>query len=593
MPAKAKPKKTTEAVDQWTPRKWSKEVLSAIPWNQQQIDFFEAVEASDDHLVLSACPGSGKTTTIFGLVGLVPADVKLKIMAFNVSVKEKIENDPRVPKRVSVSTAHGCCYGLLVSYFRGEQPKLEADKSLQLANWGLKRLREAIADMAYRSKNNYSSEAYPINPPTLPDDNEKAELFLERWRDELRRLIDFARLNIADETVESMEFICSYFTIRFPFGKRGQAWGIKLALELLGDCYRQGVYDRIVDYTDLLWLTYKLKLYPRKPKATRAILALDELQDSSPAMLHLYNKFKLVGYRLIGVGDEKQAITGAFTGTRSDAMDRFQRMTDARVLPLAESQRCPKSHVALASLISPDMKARQDAIEGSCKLMHPDAVKFSVQPGDLVICRFVAPLIKLFLEAKFFEGKQGIVRSRDIAAEMSGFARQIGKNCKWNQFHKKLIEQKEFLIERCMAAQQLQQADAISDWYQCLEYCYEFLGRNASSLKEFIAAIEGAFPKEGEDRTRHVIYSSIHSAKGDESNNIYIVGINVLPYYRQGMLQWMFQQEIHTTFVALTRSKANMYFVPMTKDPIELAELMTKSCGGLKMEYFEGYEGEE
>jgi hypothetical protein len=274
-------------------------------------------------------------------------------------------------------------------------------------------------------------------------------------------------------------------------------------------------------------------------------------------------------------------------------MDTIIKLFNAKVLPLSESQRCPKSHVALASLISPDMRARQDAIEGTCELMYPDRVKESVQPGDLVLCRFVAPLIKLFLEAKFFNGKQGVVRARDIAKEMGGFAKQVGKNCKWGNFHSKLIEQKEYLVERYKLAGQLTQADATEDRYRCLEYCYEFLGMNAGSVKEFVEKIEEAFPVEEEDRMRHVIYSSIHSAKGDESQRVYVVGINLLPYYRMGMLNWQFQQEIYATFVALTRSKAAMYFVPLERDPVEFEKLMQLPCAGLKLEYFEGYEGEK
>jgi hypothetical protein len=62
MPAKAKEKKATEAVSQpisWTPRRWSKEVLSAIPWNSYQMRVFEALEESDENLVVSATAGSG------------------------------------------------------------------------------------------------------------------------------------------------------------------------------------------------------------------------------------------------------------------------------------------------------------------------------------------------------------------------------------------------------------------------------------------------------------------------------------------------------------------------------------------------------
>ena len=588
MSSKAKQKQVTGAMVKseeqvWTPRRWSKEVLSAIPWNDYQMRVFEALEDSSENLVIEATAGSGKSTLLKGIIGLLPPTAKINVMMYNVSVKEAFEKDDRIPKRVTVSTAHGCGYGLLMGYFRGNTLDLDNNKAHKLSEWGLKRLRELMSD---------KSRYHPVPLPKLPDDRELADILLEKWRDALKQLIDMARLNLANNDVESLEWVANYFAIRFPFGKRGIAWGIRMAIDLLEDCFRMGAYDRQIDYVDMVWLPYKLKLYPRKPKAQNLYLLVDEAMDSSRSFVNLYKKFEIVGYRCIFVLDRFQSISG-YAGALPSATDTIIKLFNAKVLPLSESQRCPKSHVALASLISPQMKARADAIEGTCELMYPDRVKESVQPGDLVLCRFVAPLIKLFLEAKFFAGKQGVVRARDIAKEMKGFAKQVGKNCKWSNFHSKLLEQKEYLVERYKLAGQLTQADATEDRYRCLEYCYEFLGMNAGSVKEFVEKIEEAFPVEEEDRMRHVIYSSIHSAKGDESQKVYIVGINLLPYYRMGMLNWQFQQEIYATFVALTRSKAAMYFVPLERDPIELEKLMQLPCAGLKLEYFEGYEGEK
>jgi superfamily I DNA/RNA helicase len=543
---------------------------------------FQALEDSDENLVVSATAGSGKSTLLKGIIGLLPTNAKINVMMFNVSVKDAFEKDPRIPKRVTVSTAHGCGYGLLIGYFRGDAPQVDDNKANKLAEWGLKRLRELMSD---------KSRYHPVPLPKLPEDRELAEIYLEKWRDALKQLIDMARLNLANNDVESLEWVANYFAIRFPFGKRGIAWGIRMAIDLLEDCFRIGAYDRQIDYVDMVWLPYKLKLYPRKPKATRAYALFDECQDSPRSFINLYKKFEIVGYRCIFVGDPFQSISG-YTGALPTAMDTIIKLFNAKVLPLSESQRCPKSHVALASLISPQMKARADAIEGTCELMYPDNVKESVQPGDLVLCRFVAPLIKLFLEAKFFNGRHGVVRARDIAKEMSGFAKQVGKNCKWSNFHTKLLEQKEYLVERYKTAGQLTQADATADRYQCLEYCYEFLGANAGSLKEFVEKIDEVFPVEPEDRSKHVIYSSIHSAKGDESQRVYVVGINLLPYYRMGMLNWQFEQEIFATFVAITRSKSAMYYVPLEKDASKLEELMQTPAGGLKMEYFPHYKGE-
>lgn len=516
------------------------------------------------------------STVLKALIGLLPSSTKVNVLMFNVSVKDAFAEDPRVPKRVNVSTAHGYCQGMLIGKFKGEMPKLEEDKSLRLANYGQKKLKDAIKQIESRKEKKI-----------LPEAQEAAELILERWRDELKKLIDFARLNLSAPDEEALDFICGYFAIRFPFGKWGKSFAIAQAIELLEVCFREGLYEQKIDYTDMLWLTYRLGLKPRPPAAEKAVLLIDELQDASPAMLSLYNKFKEAGYRLIGVGDRRQSISGAYSGARNDSMDKFVDMTNAKSLPLAETQRCPKSHAALASLIVSDIRARQDAKVGSCNLMHPDTVRQTVEPGNLVICRFVAPLIKLFLQAKFFEGKEGIVRSRDVAREMSRFASQIcGRYNKWSDFADRLAEQKEYQVNKLRDGLLLTQADAWEDRFQCLEYCYQYLGKGTRSLDEFTQRLTEAFPQEAEDRSRHIIYSSIHSAKGDEASKVVIVGANILPYQRPGMLKWMFAQEVNATYVAITRSKSELIFVPLDRTPEGVEALLAMPLAGMQMEYF-------
>lgn len=998
MAVGTKEKKIKVKSNDWTPQRWAKEFRTAIPWNKEQLAVFDAAENTDDHLMIEAVAGAGKSTVLKALIGLFPNDTKINVLMFNVSVKDAFAEDPRVPKRVNVSTAHGYCQGMLIGKFEGEMPKLEEGKSTRLANYGLKKLKDAIRQIESRK-----------DKKILPESREASELILERWRDELKKLIDFARLNLVVPGEESLDFICGYFAIRFPFGKWGKSFAINQATELLEVCFREALYEKTIDYTDMLWMVYRLGLKPRPPAAKNAVLLIDECvtgdtlvtladgsqlpikeivnqklevevvsfntttqqlevkqitgwhevplrgrglvkvgklkattdhpvytqesgyiyardlnsnhsvleingeklqsirpfnrdrkvnysgfsswrrinkhqslegktgertgdvhtwnssarisfvetgttqtlgwesrtqqcypyrirrsyptfqhtkpssiygnilddasgcwkektytgspvppqspspsslvhgrwklydklpdinlcvprrrhsessrlseqlgshlqatvlqkgnsigfycgrskkfvpsnrfscssfnvvqnnswsdttrqeaetecnqnrevlpslwksspdlsvsqyrssftsilqpnlsefctknsepnvdlsmfnlwtklpeqtqtidwtslqsnmqqkmqwqiiestsdieeervycidvadnhnffadsilthncQDASPAMLSLYNKFKEAGYRLIGVGDRYQAITGAFAGARNDAMDKFAEMTDATCLPLAETQRCPKSHAALASLIVSDIRARQDAKVGSSKLMHPDTVRSVVTPGDLVICRFVSPLIKLFLQAKFFEGKEGIVRSRNIAAEMGHFATTIsGRYGKWSEFADRLAEQKEYQVGKLREGQQLTQADAVDDRFQCLEYCYQYLGKGTKSLDDFIERLKDAFPVETEDRSKHVIYSSIHSAKGDESSRVIIVGANILPYQRPGMLKWMFAQEVNATYVAITRSKDELIFVPLDRTEEGVEILLQSPLAGMQMEYF-------
>lgn len=62
------------------------------------------------------------------------------------------------------------------------------------------------------------------------------------------------------------------------------------------------------------------------------------------------------------------------------------------------------------------------------------------------------------------------------------------------------------------------------------------------------------------DKKEGIIFSSIHRAKGDEANNIYILNPQLIPHKMATSAEDV-EQESHILFVALSRSKDKMIFV--------------------------------
>jgi superfamily I DNA/RNA helicase len=63
------------------------------------------------------------------------------------------------------------------------------------------------------------------------------------------------------------------------------------------------------------------------------------------------------------------------------------------------------------------------------------------------------------------------------------------------------------------------------------------------------------------DEKGGTIFSTVHKAKGLESNVVYIIKPDQLPLERKGQKDWEVEQEMNLKYVALTRSKDKLVFV--------------------------------
>jgi superfamily I DNA/RNA helicase len=605
----------------WTWTKWKKE-YTQISWNQYQLKVMEATRESNYNLMVSARAGTGKTTLITALIPCLPSSkeretesvnedffftmekpkrdpYKITILAFNRHIADEIKNSGKLPHRVNCNTAHGCAVAILRQKFRGE---LKIDSKNDILNDIINRLLNRIAQLratydsyeeqkkliSQKSKNGELGEAecageiQKVNeeqekefqgepPPRLYD-----EKLARAFKKFLGQLVSYAQKTLTHPTDEELLKMAEHYQL-FPIENDGTRLlddravvaAMKAVPVVLDEIERIARDRNETSFDSMLWLIWKWKLSAPK----RDVLIVDEAQDANPAQIHLYEAFVRAGARIICVGDPAQAIQG-FAGADHQAWENLRGKFEAIDLPLSQCFRCDRAIIALAQKIIPDIEPRKDAGEGEVKVLPMEQITENLQEGDLLICRRNAPLIKHCLEA-LNEGFKATIRGREIGGELANLAHQFTedkggvKHFNWQACNQQLTERALKLKDELKE----EQADILEDKRDCLMNFHYQWGN--LPIEEFKQRIRALF---NDDNRPAIVFASIHRAKGDEGERVFILGCNHLPFQSKHMMAWQRQQELNIQYVAITRAKHCLFLVPLGKT--RLADL-TREYGGM------------
>jgi DNA helicase-2/ATP-dependent DNA helicase PcrA len=303
--------------------------------------------------------------------------------------------------------------------------------------------------------------------------------------------------------------------------------------------------SRGIDYDDMIWMPNKLKLECKKYD----VIIVDETQDLNPAQVELVMKSLKKGGRVIAVGDPFQSLYG-FRGADTEAMPKLIKRLNAKVMPLSISYRCPKSHVALAQTIVPQIEAAENADEGQIINIKEDDLCDVVSPNDLCICRFNAPLVRPAFDL-LRSGIKVCIRGRDIGTGLTKLLKGFGTN-NLNEMFQKLDT---WYSKECGKADKKGlSTDPIEDKYETIMAFAEMA--EARNVSDLIAHIEDIF----DDKRAMVTFSSVHRAKGLEADNVFVIKPGAMPSPR-AKKQWEQVQEQNIRYVAFTRAKDTLYMV--------------------------------
>jgi hypothetical protein len=197
----------------------------------------------------------------------------------------------------------------------------------------------------------------------------------------------------------------------------------------------------------------------------------------------------------------------------------------------------------MAQTLVPQIEAAPSAEEGLVEEMSINQLETKVRPGDFILSRVNAPLIKwclALLKARIPANIQG----RDMGKSLFALVKKSKAN-DVDTFLSWLADYQAMEVERLVKAKR--DSSVVDDKVDCLRVLCE----GTRSLADVKDNIDKLF-KDGNDHDR-VILSSTHKAKGLERDRVFMLRDTYRP--SKGT------EEANLTYVAYTRAKRELYLV--------------------------------
>jgi len=514
------------------------------------------------HLMVMARAGSGKTTTLVeGLKAVkgqpskfTPSKQQKAIweamcegrkprticfVAFNKSIATELQ--ARVPQGCDAMTMHSMGFKAVMKAYGRLEPN-------QWVVWDL--VQELLNVTAEELRKRYS--------PVVQATNE---------------LVRLLKVNLLEPTEDNIDYVADYFEVEMNGGREKVMELVPQVMSRMADPRRQGK----ITFDDMIWLPVKNNL--GMPKYD--LLLVDEAQDLSPCQQALAMK---AGDRLIMVGDDRQAIYG-FAGADSKSMANMKTKLEktargCKELPLTFTRRCGKAIVSAANQYVEDFGAFETNPEGLIyealfSVVKRDGAEVEVpweqsycskvKPGDFILCRVNAPLVRecfRFLRRRI----KATIQGRDIG---QGLVKLVEKLCKpvkpCDRLASLLVEdlaewlETEQEKERKKKYPNENKLIALQDKHDCL-VCFASEGDKSKTAQDVISEIESLFTDDATGKA--VRFSSIHKAKGLEAERVFFLRpFNGPCPHPMAKAEWELEQEQNLCYVAITRAIHELVFV--------------------------------
>jgi len=335
---------------------------------------------------------------------------------------------------------------------------------------------------------------------------------------------------------------------------------IYVAIEILKKSTTQ---DRtVIDFDDMIYapLIHNIKIQHYR------LVMIDEGHDLNRARRSLAVKMcdpnKGV---LIVVGDRKQAIYG-WSGADARSLDTLKAECNADELPLTTTFRCPKKVVEVARQWVSDITALESNSEGIVEEISLSKFKtMELTNTDAILCRNTSPLVSLAYS----------LIHRGIGCRIEG--RDIGQNLvqlalKWKvKTLPELLEQLEVYrteqTARWTKKNKKYMIHIIEDRIDTLIALSNKLQDEHNTLVEnLVSYLKNLFGdyETSDKNTKQpdvLTLSTIHKSKGREWNRVFLYKSKTLQPSKYAEQAWEKEQEENLMYVAVTRSKSELYFV--------------------------------
>lgn len=476
--------------------------MSFVPSIYQQA-IFDHIKNSNQNAVIEAVAGSGKTTTLIESLKMSNA-TNVIFVAFNKHIAEELK--PKVPSGVRVSTMHSFGYEqILRTYGKVNIDNFKVKKVIQNK---AKDLYLAFAE----NKNEYGED--------------------------LSALVDLLRLNLCSSTDEALSIAQKHSLNSTSESLINDAFIVMRELNRVRDT---------IDFVDMIYIPavedIKIKEFD--------LVLVDECQDLSKSQIQLMKKMKSPNGRIIAVGDRNQAIYG-FGGADSESFATLTQMENTVLLPLSISYRCSKAVIREAQRIVPSIEYFEHAIEG--KVNYNGLVE-NIKDGDFVLCRMNAPLISLAL--KFISsGRKASVKGIDIGSKIINNLRSTKES---NINRAISILKSRYVAAKVEFENSTDKKSKIKlITMEDMLNATEVLAKDCNTIDDMKKKINTLF---SDTEKQGIIFSSAHKAKGLEANNVHIIKPEFMPL-KSATLDWEKEQEHNLHYVAITRAKSILNYIP-------------------------------
>ena len=474
-----------------------------------QTAIYEWVANGTGNAVVEAVAGSGKTTTLVRALAFTPKDKDVVFCAFNKHIADELRT--RAPSHVRVGTLHSL----------GFQNLRQTFGKVQVSDEKLDRIMDVYLP--------YDADA---------DMLERVEIRAKRGI--LRKVTSLAKAVLCSgEDVLELEALADRYDV--DLNSSGDEV-LPLVKNVLRDCLNE---TTTIDYDDMIWIP----VVSNMSLIQYDFVFGDEVQDWNKSQIEFILRSVKPGGRVLAVGDRNQSLYG-FRGADTEAIPNLITALNAQVLPLSICYRCPRSHVALAQRLVPQIEARSDAPEGVIKNVMEDSLAGIVQAGDMIVCRVNAPLVPVAFDL-IRRNVKAVVRGKEIGKGLVEFVKKF-KADTLDDLFTRMEEYKRKEVSRLSKREGKEmQIETLIDKCDTINAVSE----EVASVYLLTKKLEDLFS----DTVEGVVLSSIHRAKGLQAERVVILRPDLLPHPR-AKDGWQLQQELNCQYVAYTRSKRELYF---------------------------------
>lgn len=489
--------------------------------SKYQQDIFSTYRETSNNMVINACPGSGKTTTIIELIRQTPKSKSILLSAFNKSIQEELSHKI-TQSNLTISTIHALGYSFLRAYMVDSKFKLNEYK-----NWIF--LKKVVDEKLFKKTKDYN-------------------VYLAI----LSNFINLLKMNDALSDPSKMERVIEGWGFVFLGNEINHASEAITLINNYNKANHRGK-EFMIDFTDMLYLTYKM--VPEKYYKKYDVVFVDESQDLNTIQKSFIEKSIKPGGRFVAVGDDKQAIYG-FMGSTLESFNELKSKPNTIEKPLSVCYRCDKSIVREAQGVFNDIEEFESKPEG---IVRQGSLQ-DVEKGDFVICRNNLPLVEAFVVLVSRELPVKIL-GKDFGASLLSLLRKMNQS---EDLPKQFISDTlEDMYKKLKEAGV--QNPTKNQKYQSLEEKFsiiDILKDKFGSYNEVYNKIETIFTDIKDTDPDVVTLSTIHKAKGLESNRVFIIGFKELIPSQYASTQNELYGERCLAYVAITRAKHELIYIP-------------------------------